>query len=368
MTVRVLILGANGFIGNALVRRLLATGDYQVSGMDLSCDKLEGCLEHPQFRFVEGDIQENRDWVAREVSAADIVLPLVAIATPALYVKQPLRVFELDFEENLRVIRQCVDQRKRLIFPSTSEVYGMCQDHEFDEEQSVLVMGPIHKQRWIYGCLKQLLDRVIYAYGVENGLDYSIFRPFNWIGPKLDGIDDARIGSSRVVTQFIGAIVRGEPITLVDGGMQRRCYTYISDGIDALEQMIGDRSGVSRQQIFNVGNPENDCSVKELAQRLHRSYVRDYDGETLPEDKAFICQSAANFYGEGYQDLVHRRPSIAKARTLLGWQPKVDLESAIHRTLGHFVAEWRSSRAVATGAAATREDRRGTPGPLAGSR
>lgn len=349
MTTRVLILGANGFIGNALVRRLLTIGGYAVTGMDLSCDRLEGCLDQPQFHFVEADIQQHRDWVAREVSAADIVLPLVAIATPALYVKQPLRVFELDFEENLRVIRQCADEGKRLIFPSTSEVYGMCQDNEFDEEQSVLVMGPIHKQRWIYGCLKQLLDRVIFAYGVEHDLDYSIFRPFNWIGPKLDGIDDARIGSSRVATQFIGAIVRGEPITLVDGGMQRRCYTYISDGIDALERMIGDRTRASHQQIFNVGNPENDCSVKELALRLHRSYVRDFGGVTLPEDRAFVCQSAEGFYGEGYQDLVHRRPSIAKARRLLHWEPKVDLESALHRTLRHFVNEWRESGRTANG-------------------
>ena len=77
----------------------------------------------------------------------------------------PLRVFELDFEENLRVVRQSVKYNRRVIFPSTSEVYGMSPDTPFNEETSHLVLGPICKQRWIYSCAKQLLDRVIWAYG-----------------------------------------------------------------------------------------------------------------------------------------------------------------------------------------------------------
>ena len=105
-----------------------------------------------------------------------------------------------------------------MIFPSTSEVYGMCRDAEFDPENSELVLGPINKPRWIYSCAKQLMDRVIYAYGQQEGLDYTLFRPFNWIGAGLDSINTAKEGSSRVITQFLGHIVRGEPIKLVDGG------------------------------------------------------------------------------------------------------------------------------------------------------
>ena len=116
----------------------------------------------------------------------DVVLPLVAIATPASYTREPLRVFELDFEANLDIVRKCVRYGKRVLFPSTSEVYGMSSDASFDEENSNLVLGPIHKQRWIYSCSKQLLDRVIYAYGQQQGLHFTLFRPFNWIGPKLD--------------------------------------------------------------------------------------------------------------------------------------------------------------------------------------
>ena len=188
---KILILGVNGFIGNALVRRILQETDWEVYGMDLTCSKLEHSLNHPRFRFVEGDISINKEWIEYHIKKSDVVLPLVAIATPAAYVKDPLRVFTLDFEENLAVIRLCVKYGKRVVFPSTSEVYGMCADGEFLEDESNLVVGPIHKQRWIYASSKQLLDRVIWAYGQQGDLQFTLIRPFNWIGPKLDDIDAA---------------------------------------------------------------------------------------------------------------------------------------------------------------------------------
>lgn len=96
------------------------------------------------------------------------MLPLVAIATPIEYTRNPLRVFELDFEENLKIIRYCVKYHKRIIFPSTSEVYGMCTDNVFDEDSSNLIVGPVNKPRWIYSVSKRLLDRVIWAYGEKR--------------------------------------------------------------------------------------------------------------------------------------------------------------------------------------------------------
>ena len=103
------------------------------------------------------------------------------------------------------------------------------------------MLGPIDKPRWIYACAKQLMDRVIHAYGMQEGLDYTLFRPFNWIGAGLDSINTAKEGSSRVITQFLGHIVRGEPIKLVDGGTQKRAFTYIDDGIAALLTIIANR-------------------------------------------------------------------------------------------------------------------------------
>ena len=230
----VLILGINGFIGNHLSERLLASGRYEVHGMDLNAGSLTRLMDHPDFHFFEGDISIHREWIEYHVRKCDIVLPLVAIATPIEYVRNPLRVFELDFEENLRVVRYCAKYGKRIIFPSTSEVYGMCTDDRFDEDQSRLVLGPIRKQRWIYSCSKQLLDRVIWAYGATQSLPFTLFRPFNWIGPRLDSLESARIGSSRAITQLILNLAEGTPIKLVDGGRQMRCFTDVKDGVECL--------------------------------------------------------------------------------------------------------------------------------------
>jgi len=213
---KVLILGVNGFIGHHLSKRILETTDWDVFGMDMQTERIAELMESKRFHFFEGDITINREWIEYNIRKCDVILPLVAIATPAIYVKEPLRVFELDFEANLPLVRSCVKHRKRVVFPSTSEVYGMCPDAEFDPESSQLVYGPINKPRWIYACAKQLMDRVIAAYGQQEGLDYTLFRPFNWIGAGLDNIDTPKEGSSRVVTQFLGHIVRGETIKLVD--------------------------------------------------------------------------------------------------------------------------------------------------------
>src|SRR4051794_3342158 len=179
---RILILGVNGFIGHHLSRRIITSTDWEIHGMDIETDRITELLTEKRFHFFEGDITINKEWIEYHVRKCDVLLPLVAIATPATYVRQPLRVFELDFEANLPIVRQAVKYGKRVIFPSTSEVYGMSRDAEFDPYGSDLVYGPIDKPRWIYACSKQLMDRVIAAYGQEQGLDYTLFRPFNWIG------------------------------------------------------------------------------------------------------------------------------------------------------------------------------------------
>ncbi len=340
---KILILGVNGFIGNALVRRILHTTDWDVFGMDLYSNKLDHALDHPRFRFLEGDIAINKEWIEYHIKKCDVVLPLVAIATPMAYVKNPLRVFELDFEENLRIVRQCVQYGSRIIFPSTSEVYGMCPDGEFSEDDSTLVLGPIHKQRWIYSCSKQLLDRVIWAYGQGGKLQFSMIRPFNWVGPKLDDLDAAKEGSSRVVTQFILNLLQREPILLVDGGHQKRCFTYVEDGIDALMTIIANPGGAADGQIFNIGNPDNEASVKELAHMLRDLFQQHPDHRNDETFSEIVEIPHEDYYGKGYQDITSRKPSIRKARTLLGWEPKTDLITSLKITLDSFLEEAKSS-------------------------
>ena len=336
---KVLILGINGFIGNSLSEKILSETDWELYGMDIREDKLEKCHGQRCFHFVEGDISINKEWVEYHIKKCDVVLPLVAIATPATYVKEPLKVFELDFEQNLHIVRLCAKYGKRLIFPSTSEVYGMCPDKEFDEDTSPLVTGPIPMQRWIYSTSKQLLDRVIWAYGFQRGLKFTCFRPFNWIGPKLDDLtlEPEKEGSSRVVTQFISSLFRGDTIKLVDGGMQKRCFTYVDDGIACLMKIIENKNGVCDGQIFNIGNPKNEATIKELAHKLKEIFVNHPANKQYKKFSEIVEASSGEFYGKGYQDIDFRFPSIRKAKEIMGCEPKVDLDTALKKTIEYYL-------------------------------
>ncbi|MFH1156652.1 MAG: bifunctional UDP-4-amino-4-deoxy-L-arabinose formyltransferase/UDP-glucuronic acid oxidase ArnA [Pseudomonadota bacterium] len=335
----ILILGVNGFIGNALSERLLDSGKYNVHGMDINSDSVRRFLNRPGFYFHEGDISIHREWIEYHVKKCDIILPLVAIATPAEYTRNPIRVFELDFEENLRIVRYCAKYGKRILFPSTSEVYGMSTDEVFDEETSRLVLGPINKQRWIYSCSKQLLDRVIYAYGEMQGLPFTIFRPFNWIGPRLDSLMSARIGSSRAITQLILNLVEGTPIQLVDGGEQKRCFTDISDGVECLYRIIENKNNVCAGKIINIGNPDNEASIKEMADTLVECFNRHPLRSKFPPFAGMRVVESGSFYGKGYEDVQHRKPSIRNAKRFLGWQPIVPMSHSIEETLDFFLRQ-----------------------------
>jgi nucleoside-diphosphate-sugar epimerase len=328
---KILILGVNGFIGHHLVRRILETTDWEVRGMDLASNRLGAVLANPRLQFHEGDIKLDTAWIDDQVRACDVILPLVAIATPATYVREPLRVFELDFEANLPVVRAAVKYKKHLVFPSTSEVYGMSPDREFDPETSPLVYGPINKPRWIYACSKQLMDRVIAAYGMEQGLNYTLFRPFNWIGSGQDSIVGSAAGSSRVVTQFLGRIARGEPLELVDGGHQKRAFADIADGIEALMRIIENPNGVASGRIYNIGNPANHHSIRELAETM-LAIAPEYPEFAAAAARSRIVETASQaFYGAGYQDVPDRLPKITATTLDLGWRPVVGMEAALRR-------------------------------------
>jgi nucleoside-diphosphate-sugar epimerase len=342
-----LILGVNGFIGHHLSAAILERTDWHIYGMDMESDRVAGFLDHPRFHFFEGDITINREWVEYHIRKCDVLLPLVAIATPATYVKDPLRVFELDFEANLPLIRQCVKYRKRVVFPSTSEVYGMSPDTAFDPYSSPLVLGPIPKSRWIYSCIKQLLDRVIWAYGERGELDFTLFRPFNWVGSGLDRLDTPKEGSSRVLTQFLGHIVRGENIRLVDGGKQRRSFTDVSDGIDALVRIL-ENPQVANGKIYNIGNPKNDLSIRELATLLLKMARARPEYRDAANKVEIVEVSAQEYYGQGYQDVVARVPYVENTKSELGWTPRMTMKDSLTRIFDAYANQLGEASKLAT--------------------
>ncbi len=361
---KILSLGAGGFIGSHLTQRLLNEG-HTVTAVDLEADKVVDCLEHPNLTFFQQDIRKPGWDLDALVSESDLVIDLIAYANPGLYLRIPLEVFQLNFTENLKIAEACVRHSKRLIQFSTCEVYGRSAatlknarlaDPEdpihatFSEDTSEYILGPVAKHRWIYSCAKQLLERVLHAYGIEQNFNYTIIRPFNFIGPKIDFLLHEKEGIPRVFSFFIDALLNGTQMKLVNGGTQRRCYTYIDDAIDCTYRIVENPGGVCNQQIFNIGTPANEVSIGGMAELMREIYAQKFRDPAvrLPD---IVSVSGDEFYGEGYDDSDRRIPDISKARTLLGWEPRWGIRDILETTMRYYVTEYRrnpASSAVAS--------------------
>ncbi|HJU21870.1 MAG TPA: bifunctional UDP-4-keto-pentose/UDP-xylose synthase, partial [Casimicrobiaceae bacterium] len=177
-------------------------------------------------------------------------------------------------------------------------------------------------------------------------LDYTLFRPFNWIGAGLDSINTAKEGSSRVITQFLGHIVRGEPIKLVDGGTQKRAFTYIDDGIAALMKIIQNRNGIATRKIYNIGNPRNNFSVRELAHKMLALAAQYPEYRESAAAVKIVDTTAGDYYGSGYQDVQNRVPKIDNTRADLDWTPKVVMDEALRRIFDAYRGDVAQARAL----------------------
>ena len=281
-------------------------------------------LDHPRLTFIQQDI------------------------------RMPIEVFRLNFLENLKIAEACVRHGKRLIQFSTCEVYGRTaaslkhaglRDPEdpihatFTEDESEFILGPVGRHRWIYACSKQLLERVLHAYGLETGFNYTIIRPFNFIGPKIDFLVSEQDGIPRVFSFFMDALMQGTPMQLVDGGGQRRCYTYIDDAIECTYRIVANPGGVCDRQIFNVGSPYNEVSIRHMAETMREIYAEKFRDPATPLPEIVTVTGEA-FYGQGYEDSDRRIPNIAKARTLLGWEPKWGFRELLEATMRYYVNEY----------------------------
>jgi UDP-4-amino-4-deoxy-L-arabinose formyltransferase/UDP-glucuronic acid dehydrogenase (UDP-4-keto-hexauronic acid decarboxylating) len=191
---------------------------------------------------------------------------------------------------------------------------------------------------------KQLLARVIWASGQQQGLRFPLFRPFNWIGPRLDTLESARIGSSRAITQLILNLVEGTPLQLVDGGRQKRCFTDVAEGIECLFRIIENVDGRCDGKIFNIGNPDNEASIRTLAETLVAAFDAHPLRRHFPAFAGIREIESRTYYGDGYQDVVHRRPSIRNAQKLLSWKPGIPLAESVEQTLDFFLREYLASK------------------------
>ncbi len=352
---KILLLGAAGFVGANLVERLLSDGNHEVIALDIARAKIEHLVKTRRLNFIESDIRSDEVRIDNLVREADLVIDLVALANPSVYVNHPLEVFELNFIENLKIAKLCVRHDKRLIQFSTCEVYGKtpaailgkdptAMVWSLNEDSSPMILGPVRAHRWIYASAKQLLERVIHAYGLNDELNYTIIRPFNFIGPRIDFLPSEEAGNPRVFSHFMDALLHGTPMKLVDGGKNLRTYTYIDDAVDCIVRVIDNWGGVCDREVFNIGTPGNESSIRGLAELMREIFAKHFQVANEPVCE-IISVTAEEFYGAGYDDCDRRIPDITKARMLLGWEPKHNLETTVRKTMEYFVGQNRSQPA-----------------------
>lgn len=310
---KVLITGAGGFVGSHLVGAELKRGS-KVVGIDIApSDKVKEFLSNPNFEYYQKDITEigSLDYF---ISRSEIMYHLAAIADPKLYCTNPAKVLEIDLEVTQKVVKLCYLNKVKLIFSSTSEVYGKNPMVPWKEDAD-RVLGPASTSRWCYSTSKAVGEHYCHAYGKE-GLEFVILRFFNFYGPKLDSL-----GSGRVMTCFLDKFLKGETVEVVAPGDQTRCFTYIDDGIKGILASAYSMRG--KCQTFNIGTSD-EISMLNLAKEMKRIGNFDSEIKIIP---------ASQKYGEGYEDIFRRVPDASLARKLLRWEPITNLEEGIKKTI-----------------------------------
>jgi UDP-glucose 4-epimerase len=313
---RVLITGGAGFLGSHLADAHLARGD-EVSVLDVAPDhKICHHLGDPRFQYIQGSIlcQETLEGL---IPSADLIYHLAAVVGVEHYVGDPFQVLQVNINGTQAVLNLAFKYHKKVVFSSTSEVYGRSHQIPFDEDGERL-LGSTRIDRWCYATSKGAGEHFCFAFH-KLGLPVVVLRYFNVYGPRMD-----RMGMGRVIAIFMGQLLRGEPLTVIGDGLQTRCFTYVDDAIRATmaaglkEEAVG--------EVVNIGT-EEELSIKELAEAMIRI---SGSRSTLK----FVTQTEV--YGPGYEDIRRRVPSIRKMRDILGVAPRISLDDGLRRTIEWF--------------------------------
>jgi UDP-glucose 4-epimerase len=317
---RVLITGGGGFLGSHLGDGLLAAG-HEVMALDIAPDlKVRHNLGKAGFRYLKGSVFDT-DLLESMVAKADLVYHLAAVVGVEHYVEDPFHVLNVNVNGTQNVLKFAHRYDKRVVFASTSEVYGKSRDTPFREDGDRL-LGSTEIDRWCYSTSKAVGEHFCFAYG-KLGLPVVIVRFFNAYGPRLDRID---VG--RVITIFMGQLLRGEDLTVIGDGKQTRAFTYVDDAVLALIRAGTLPEAVGR--IFNIGS-DRETTILELAEAMIRACPGTGSKIRLVRQE--------QVYGDSYEDIPRRFPDITRMRTILGVEPQVPLEEGLRRTIDWFRAE-----------------------------
>jgi UDP-apiose/xylose synthase len=335
-SITVAIVGCGGFIGSHLLRAIFERTQWNVFGVDLDSYRIQEHLANPRFEFLSADLVDSE--VVERIAQYPVVVNLAAICTPGRYMAEAAEVIRSNYDHPRALADACAKSGSWLIHFSTSEIYGKtsAESGALVEDETEIVLGPVAASRWSYATAKLLTER--YLVGLE-GLDWTVVRPFNFVGPFMDfmpGVDGE--GIPRVLANFSTALVRGETLKLVNGGAAKRSFTSVHDAVDFMFCLFA-HADAGIGQAFNVGNADNEVSIAELAQRM-RSVYASIKGVAENEVPGVEVVAGEEYYGKGYDDSLRRLPSTVKAENLLGFKAKMPLQKALEESLRWFVKHY----------------------------
>ncbi len=313
---KVLITGGAGFLGSHLSDALLARGD-EVTVLDPASDgKVRHLRGHPRFRLVRDSVL-NRGILEGVVAWSDLVYHLAAIVGVEHYVGDPYQVLTVNINGTQEVLSVAFRYGKKMVFSSSSEVYGRSAQVPFEEDGD-RVLGSTRVERWCYATSKAAAEHLCFAYA-GLGLPVVILRYFNVYGPRLDRMD-----KGRVIAIFIGQLLKGKPLTVIGDGRQTRAFTYVDDAVRATVTAGLRPEAVG--QVINVGS-DREISMAELAELMIRISGSSSAIEYVPLELV---------YGAGYEDIPRRVPCTRRMGELLGVTAEVSLEEGVRRTIEWF--------------------------------
>jgi UDP-glucose 4-epimerase len=318
----ILVTGGAGFIGSHLAEELLRRGHQVFILDDLSTGNrlyIEELKIYPKLRFVEGSIL-NRILVKEIMKDSEVVFHLAAVLGVKNTVENPLKVIEGNIDGTKIILEEAFHKKVKVIFASTSEVYGKNDQLPFHEDSN-RVLGPTTKHRWCYATAKALDEHLCFAYG-EKGLPVTVVRYFNAYGPRAM---DTQYGG--VIPKFIVAALQNKPITVYGTGEQTRCFTYVSDSVEGTIQCMGPRHN---DQVYNIGTNEQ-LSINELAKK-----IKYMSGSTSP----IVHISYNEAYGNGYEDSPDRVPDLNKSMSLLQYKPSIGFNEGLQKTISWYRKKW----------------------------
>ena len=316
---KILVTGGAGFLGSFLVDKLLERG-HELYALDDVSSGAEGKIFHqyqnPRFRFIRDSVL-NQTILDNLISQCDLVYHLAGVVGVRHYVINPYAVLNVNVNGTQLVLQLAHKYNKKVCFASTSEIYGRNSKIPYAEDDD-RVLGPTHIDRWCYSTSKAIGEHFCFAYK-KLGLRMVIVRFFNVYGPRMDKLD-----TGRVVTIFLGQVLRGKPVTVIGDGTQTRCFTYVDDAIEGTIRAM--ETPAAQGGVFNIGN-NSEVTILELAKRLI---------QLSASSSAIQFVSQSQVYGNGYEDIPRRVPDIRKAEKTLGFRCTTPLDDGLKRTIAWF--------------------------------